>query len=267
MDNTSIAITVVAAATIFAAAVIYLKYKSSPLLIKTATGDTGDEDIPDETPNLRFISRDELEDLYDSLEEESFRIPDEDDGEYFNRLRNLVQELERIIMHSARVYDGQTRIRNDKALQQKVVPLLALRRRILDELMFMAAIHVHEETKSLEGFNRHVRELEAKGCQIMPKAGLDSCRCFVTDGIYGSDFRTMHVLIAAMNPENYGEIYDDVTYAESSMDAFEGMDLCGSVREMHRRLYSLPDLARVRKLSLTETNTNRNNEPYKKYIS
>lgn len=266
MDNTSIAITITiaTASAILAAAVIYLKSKSSPLVIN-ATGDTGDEDIPDETPNLRFISRDELEDLYDSLEEESFRIPDEDDGEYFNRLRNLVQELERIVMLSSTVYDGLTRIRDDKALQQKVAPLLALRRRILDDLMFMAAIR--EESLSLEGFNRHVRELEAKGCQIMPKAGLDSCRCFVTDGIYGSDFKTMHVLIAAMNPENYGEIYDDATYAESSMDAFEGMDLCGSVSEMHRRLYSLPDLARVRKLSLTETNTNRNNEPYKKYIS
>lgn len=195
-----------------------------------------------------------IEELYDSLEERSFKGVGEDTDEYRERLRGLIKEIEHIIIHASGFeHAGRNRLMRNADLQKKIAPLLALRRRILDEMMFM--VFDHGEYLALEQFNKFVNMMEADDYHILPKGGPDSCRSFVTDDIYGSDFKLMTSIIQMVQPENFKDIYDDIPYSESSIDAFEGMDLCKSVHEMHRRLYSLPDLTRINTLSVTKTKT------------
>lgn len=215
--------------------------------------DTAGNSSEDDTPNLRNLTPTEMEELHDDLEDRSFRMPGEEDGEYCERLRGLVKEIEGIVYHSAKVHIGQKRLRNDADLQQRTAPLLALRRRILDELMFLVSASVREEYTAIEQLNKFAGIMETGDCEIMPQTGLDCRKSFVTDGLYGSDFKLMDIILSVMRPENYRDIYDDTTYAESSIEAFEGLNLCESVHEMHRRLYSLPDLARTKALFVNKT--------------
>lgn len=206
--------------------------------------------------NLQFLqlSWTELEELYDSLEDRSFRREGEDTDEYRERLRGLIREIEHIVIHASELkHTGRNRLRRNAGLQEKIAPLLALRRRVMDELMFMASDH--EEYLALEQFNKFVGMMETDDCHILPKGGFYRCRCFITDDNYGSDFNLMTGIIQMVQPKNFKDIYDDIPYSESSIDAFEGMNLCESVREMHRRLYSLPDLTRINTLSVTKTKT------------